>query len=324
MDSVDILIPVFNEADGLKDFHAALKEAVQRINVSRVRFIYVNDGSTDGTQGVLTALAGEDPSVCVVELSRNFGHQAALSAGLDFCDADAVIMMDGDGQHPPELLPEMVRLHELGYDVVQSQRCDRGASLKRLSSRAFYWLISALGGFSFPEGTADFRLISRDVLLALRGIREYHRFYRGILPWLGFRSVLLPFVPGKRLAGVSKYSLRKMVRLASDGIFSFSLLPLRLGLVLGAGFLALAAAEIFYVAGFWLSGRRDQLVPGWSSLIVMMTIGFGAVLVLVGVLGVYVGMIFQEVKRRPVYVVRSAIGFTSSGPRAGSSETGSK
>ena len=324
MRRLDIVIPVYNEAKSLPSFHGCLRTVVASLEGYAVSYIYVNDGSTDETQTVLTSLTASDPAVTVLELSRNFGHQAALSAGLTHADADIVIMMDGDGQHPPALLPEILKLHDCGYDIVQTRRLDRGASLKRFTSRAFYRLINRLGGLSLPEGAADFRLISRTVLLALRDVREYHRFYRGLIPWLGFRTVLLPYEPAERLAGASKYSLRRMLRLASDGIFSFSLTPLRLGILTGGLFLCLAAAEALYVGFLWLSGQRGALVPGWSSLIVLSTVGFGAVMILLGFIGVYVGMIFQEVKRRPVYVVRSVIelGVSAEDPAAQSAAHG--
>jgi dolichol-phosphate mannosyltransferase len=304
---IDIVVPVFNEGALLPVFHDSLKNALAFLEAGAVRYIYVNDGSTDATQEILTSLSASDRAIAVIELSRNFGHQAALSAGLWHADADIVIMMDGDGQHPPALLPRMLELHDSGYDVVQGQRLDHGASLKRATSRTFYWLISRVGSLSLAEGASDFRSISRRVLLALREVPEYHRFYRGIIPWLGFRTSLLPYQPGERLAGSSKYSLRKMLRLAADGVFSFSLIPLKLGIVLGSVFLCLAATEVVYVGSLWFSGKRTLLVPGWSSLIVITTAGLGAMMVLLGFIGVYVGMIFQEVKRRPVYVVRSVM-----------------
>lgn len=307
MRRIDIVVPVFNEAPVLPSFHVSLKNTLASLGAGAVRYIYVNDGSTDATQEILTSLSVSDGAVAVIELSRNFGHQAALSAGLKHADADIVIMMDGDGQHPPALLPQMLQLHDSGYDVVQAQRLDQGTSLKRVTSRAFYWLISRVGSLSLAEGTSDFRLISKRVLLALREVPEYHRFYRGIIPWLGFRTALLPYEPGERLAGSSKYSLRKMLRLAADGIFSFSLIPLKLGILLGTLFLCLAAAEVVYVGSLWFSAKRTLLVPGWSSLVVITTAGLGAIMILLGFIGVYVGMIFQEVRRRPVYVVRSVM-----------------
>jgi glycosyltransferase involved in cell wall biosynthesis len=271
------------------------------------RFLYVNDGSSDDSIKVLAELSTTDPRVRAINLTRNFGHQAALSAGLDLCDADAVIMMDGDGEHPPSVVPEMIRLFESGYDIVHTQRLDRGRGgffLKKLTSRGFYWTINRLGETRIAEGSADFRLMSHEAVQALRQLPEYHRFYRGMVQWIGFSSVVLPFVPEERIAGKSKYSLRKMIRLAADGMFSFSLAPLRLGLLAGGVFLLLAGFEIVYVLSFWIRGDHTKLVPGWSSLIVMITVSSGISMFLTGILGIYVGMIFQEVKRRPLYLVK--------------------
>jgi glycosyltransferase involved in cell wall biosynthesis len=304
--TVDVVIPVFNEGESLHGFHSRLAKATEGLAYS-FRFLYINDGSSDNTMEVLANLNAADARVCPVNLSRNFGHQAALSAGLDACDADAVIMIDGDGEHPPTLIPEMLRLFESGYDIVQTQRVDRGGGgffLKKLTSRGFYWTINRLGETRIVQGSADFRLMSREAGTALRQLPEYHRFFRGMVQWIGFTTVILPYVPEERIAGKSKYSLSKMLRLASDGMFSFSLAPLRLGLLIGAVFLLLAAAELTYVLSFWFRGDTSSLVPGWSSLIVMITVSSGISMLLIGILGVYVGMIFQEVKRRPVYLVK--------------------
>jgi len=302
---LDFVIPVYNEGPSLGGFHASLVQALASLP-HELRFFYVNDGSQDDTGKILAELAQADARIRPITLSRNFGHQAALSAGLEAASADAVVMMDGDGEHPPALVPEMVRLYEAGYDVVQMQRLDagRGRRFKRASGAAFYWLINRLGETHIAEGAADFRLLSRDAASALRQLREYHRFYRGLVEWIGFRSVILPYTPAPRLAGGSKYSLRKMLRLAGDGLFSFSLAPLRLALVIGTLFLALLVVEIVYVLSFWIRGAERALVPGWSSLMIMLTMSSAISMLLLGILGFYVGMIFQEVKRRPVYVVR--------------------
>jgi glycosyltransferase involved in cell wall biosynthesis len=318
--TVDFLIPVFNEGPSLQGFHARLQEATAGLTYS-FRFLYINDGSSDDSVKVLAELSAQDPRVRALSLTRNFGHQAALSAGLDACDADAVIMMDGDGEHPPSLVPEMLRQFESGHDIVHTQREDRGRGgffLKTLTSRGFYWTINRLGETRIAEGSADFRLMSREAVMGLRQLPEYHRFYRGMVQWIGFSSVVLPFVPETRIAGKSKYSLRKMLRLAGDGMFSFSLAPLRLGLLVGGIFLLLAGAEIAYVLSFWLRGNTTRLVPGWSSLIIVITVSSGISMFLTGILGLYVGMIFQEVKRRPLYLVK---GWTrESGPIAREAE----
>ncbi len=306
MKHIDLIIPVYNESGALASFHSSLRSALFGLPYL-FRIFYVDDGSSDDTANVLARLAQRYPEVYPIELSRNFGHQAALSAGLDACTADAVIMMDGDGEHPPELIREMLRLYEMGHDVVQTQRVDagrRGVTFKRITGRAFYWLISRLGETMILEGAADYRLLSGPALAALRQMPEYHRFFRGMVSWIGFRTVILPYKPATRLAGRSKYSLRKMLRLASDGMFSFSLAPLRLALVGGCAFLFLAFLEVLYVLSFFFRGIQDRLVPGWSSLMMVLLASSGISMVVIGILGVYTGMIFQEVKKRPVYLAR--------------------
>lgn len=307
--SIDIVIPVFNEGQAVAHFHTLLTESVAGLPYS-FRFLYVNDGSSDCTREVLNQISATDSRVFPIHLSRNFGHQSALSAGLDACDADAVIMMDGDGQHPPSLIPELVSLYEKGYDIVQTQRVDRGRkgiAVKKALSAGFYWTLNRLSETNLVDGAADFRLLSREAASALRQLPEYHRFFRGMVQWIGYRSTVLPYVPAERIAGDTKYSFRKMLRLASDGMFSFSLAPLRLGLLIGFVFIILAVVEGGYVLSFWLRGDVSSLVPGWSSLILVLTISSGISMLLLGILGIYIGMIFQEVKRRPVYLMKNAM-----------------
>jgi dolichol-phosphate mannosyltransferase len=307
---VDFVIPLFNEEESLPAFHQML-EATKLPERWERRYIFINDGSSDGTQGILRDLAVRNSNVLAIELSRNFGHQAALSAGLAETVGDVVIMMDGDGQHPPALAPEMIRLYEGGCDIVQARRIDKAASgglFKRMTSRMFYWLLRAIGEVELVEGASDFRLLSRRAVEALRQLPEYDRFLRGMTVWIGFTTAVVPYQASKRLAGKSKYSWRKMTSLAGDGIFSFSIVPLRIGLFLGIGFILTATIEVVYIAAVVLSGHRDQLIPGWSSLILILTLSSAINMILLGVLGVYVGMIFREVKRRPVYLVQSKIG----------------
>lgn len=306
MTTVDFIIPVFNEEACLARFHENLISALSHSPYS-FRFFYVNDGSRDNTSQVLDLLARFDARVQPIHLTRNFGHQAALAAGLDVSDAEAVLMMDGDGEHPPEVIPEMLRLFGEGFDIVQMQRIDRrrsGTFLKSLTSGGFYWVINRLGQTRIIDGAADFRLLSREAAEALMALPEYHRFYRGMVQWIGYRSVVLPYTPSDRIAGSSKYSFPKMLRLAADGIFSFSLAPLQLGLVIGGAFLLLAFAEVIYVLSFQIRGAASSLVPGWSSLMVVLTVSSGISMLLTGILGIYTGMIFQEVKRRPIYLAK--------------------
>lgn len=305
--TIEIVVPVYNEEAAVADFHRQLMDVVRRLRRQHaVRITYVDDGSDDHTAAELAKLAADDAGVRIIELSRNFGHQAALTAGLDRAEGDVVVTLDGDGQHPPELIPEMVDLYRAGYDVVLTQRVAADLPrFKRWTSAAFYRLLSLIGNTRVTPGSADYRLLSRRVLEALRHMREYHRFLRGMVAWAGYRTIVLPYRERPRLGGRAKYSVAGMARLAADATFSFSLVPLRLALVVGLCFLVLAAAEAVYVLSFWLTGRQHLLVPGWASLMFMLLIVGAALMIAVGLVGVYVGYIFQEVKRRPVYLVRN-------------------
>jgi glycosyltransferase involved in cell wall biosynthesis len=302
---VDVIVPVFDEEQAVLAFHDQLCQVLDQLAFTFTIY-YIDDGSTDQTAQHLHNLARQDRRVQVVELSRNFGHQAALTAGLDLAQGDLVITMDGDGQHPPALIPQMLALAQAGYEVVLTQRVDEiGVSgFKRWTSDQFYHLINRIGDTHILPGSADFRLMSRPVVDALRNMREYHRFLRGMVAWSGYRSVILPFTPPARLGGKSKYSLRKMLVLGMDAVFSFSLVPLYIALSVGVLFLCMALAEVAYVLSFWVSGHTERLAPGWSSLMFMLLLVGGALMVFLGFLGIYIGYIFQEVKRRPIYLVR--------------------
>lgn len=303
--SVGVIVPLFNEQAALPVFHPRLLAVLQALP-QPFSVTYVDDGSTDETPRILQALAASDPRIRVVHLSRNFGHQAALSAGLDHTDGSILITLDGDGQHPPELIPEMLRLHAAGYEIVQTQRLDtaRTSAFKRWTAGLFYALINRIGDTQVQPGAADFRLLSRAAADGLRQMPERHRFLRGMVSWMGFRTVILPYEPTDRIAGASKYSLRKMVRLALDATFSFSLAPLWIGLSVGVLFFVLACVEVVYVLSFWVRGQASALAPGWSSLMFMLLIVGGVLTTLLGFIGIYVGYVFQEAKQRPIYLVR--------------------
>lgn len=302
---VAVVVPLYNEKLSLDSFHRSLVEGLGRQPFS-FAITYVDDGSTDGTGEALERIAHDDARVRVLRLSRNFGHQAALTAGLDHAQGDVVITMDGDGQHPPSLIPELIALHQSGYDIVATQRVDppHTSRFKRWTAGAFYWTINRLGDTPVIPGAADFRLMSRRAVEGLRQMREHHRFLRGMVSWMGFPTVIVPYQAPARIAGTTKFSLRRMLRLASDAIFSFSLAPLRIGLAVGLGFFLLACLEAAYVLSFWLSNRDDLLVPGWSSLMFMILIVGAVITTLLGFIGIYTGFIFQEVKRRPLYLLR--------------------
>lgn len=302
---ISLVIPVYNEFGVIEIIHAKILTVLDGLPYD-FEILYVDDGSSDGTDATLAALAAQDDRVRVLILSRNFGHQAALTAGLDHAQGIIIISLDGDGQHPPALIPEMIELVRQGYDIVQGQRIEEHArfSFKQATSGAFYALINRVSGTKIQPGAADFRALSRQALDSLKAMPEYHRFLRGMIAWMGFKSVILPYHEEKRMAGRSKYSLAKMFRLASDAIFSFSLMPLYIGLSAGGVFILLAAAQIIYVLLLWLTGQYEKIVPGWSSLMAVMLVASGIVMILLGFIGVYIGYIFQEVKRRPVYFLK--------------------
>lgn len=303
--AVDLVIPVYNEAGVVEQTYAETCKVIDCLP-HRFTLYYVDDGSQDRTAESLGTLAGKDERIVVLELARNFGHQAALTAGLDASSGDFVITLDADGQHPPEIIPQMIQLFQQGFDIVQAQRIDegQGPSFKNMTSSGFYALINRISGTHMEPGAADFRGMSRQAVDALKAMPEYHRFLRGMISWMGYRSVILPYHESSRVGGRSKYSPGKMFRLAMDAIFSFSLMPLYIGLSAGGLFFCLAALEMIYVLSFWVSGRTSNLAPGWSSLMFVILIASGMLMILVGFIGVYVGYIFQEVKRRPVYLLK--------------------
>lgn len=302
---VDLVIPVFNEAGVIEKFYEQISTVLAELSAT-IHIFFVDDGSTDGTAAALRAIMASDPRVTVITLSRNFGHQAALTAGLDASQGDFVISLDGDGQHPPEMISQMLELLQQGYDIVQGQRAEdtRAFSFKQITSSTFYALINSISGTHIEPGAADFRGMSRQAVDALKAMPEYHRFLRGMVSWLGYKSVILPYHETSRMAGKSKYSLGKMFRLALDAIFSFSLMPLYIGLSAGVMFFCFAAIEMFYVLSFWIKGDTSTLAPGWSSLMFIILTVSGMIMTLLGFIGIYVGYIFHEVKNRPVYLIK--------------------
>jgi polyisoprenyl-phosphate glycosyltransferase len=303
--NIDLVIPVFNEAGVVEQTHAQICEVIDHIR-HNFTIYYVDDGSSDTTVDSVVALSKQDKRIILLELSRNFGHQAALTAGLEASQGDFVISMDADGQHPPEMITQMLDLFCQGYDIIQAQRAEdiSASSFKQFTSSAFYSLINGISGTQIIPGAADFRGMSRQAVNALKAMPEFHRFLRGMISWMGYKSVILPYHQPARVAGRSKYSLGKMLRLASDAIFSFSLIPLYIGLSTGLVFFALAFIQLTYVLTLWFTGNTEQVVPGWSSLMAILLIASGIIMILLGFIGVYVGYIFQEVKKRPVYLLK--------------------
>lgn len=296
-----IVAPCYNEEAVIGRFHDSLRTVLAGLHDLDYRIVYVDDGSSDSTLEVLNAIAAGDPRVQVYSLSRNFGHQTALSAGLDVARGDAVLMMDSDLQHPPELIPEMTALWRQGHEVVSALRMgNAGDSLaKRLSSQVFYGFINRLSDVPIVPGAADFCLLSRPAHQALCAMPERHRFLRGMVSWIGFRRALVPFHAPARAAGYSKYTLRKQLRLALDAVFSFTAFPMKLAFRTGLLVAGLGMTFLVYILSRFLF--LGDLVPGWASLICTLLLLGGVQTVFIGLLGEYLGRVFEETKGRPRY-----------------------
>ena len=309
MKSLTVICPVYLEEEVIEEFYNRLRNVLIRVEKNyQVRILFVVDRCSDNSLEILKRIANSDNTVSILALSSRFGHQMALLAGIDYSNSDAIIMMDSDHQHPPELIPKLIEAYEQGFDIVQTLRHDPHEIdlFKRLSSKAFYWLLNQLSDTPIAENTADFRLISQKVAIVFRSnIRERNMFLRGLFSWVGFNSITIPFDAQIRPGGKSKYSVGKMVRFGIDGILSFSKKPLRAAVVLGfilaiLGFILALATTIqyFYTRSF---------PPGWTTLIILVTIFSGTQLIFMGILGEYIGAIFDEVKARPHYLVEEAI-----------------
>jgi dolichol-phosphate mannosyltransferase len=305
---LSIVCPAYEEEAVLPSFHAELCGAIEGLGANyAIEIIYVDDGSRDGTLDVLRALASTDPRVHYLSLSRNFGHQAALTAGLEHASGDAVISLDSDLQHPPELIPSLVRLWEDGHDVVLTLRQDdpRLGLFKRLTSWAFYKLLRTISATEVRPAAADYRLLSRKAVDALLCLPESHRFLRGMVNWIGFAPVTVPFQPRQRGAGTSKYTLRRMATFATDGLLSFSRVPLRLSFLAGGVSAVLGLAAGVALCARALLGAALLEVEVAAVLVAVLLLG-GCGLCCLGILGEYVGRIYEEAKGRPLYLIKGA------------------
>jgi dolichol-phosphate mannosyltransferase len=308
---ISIVIPVYSEEENIQpvctDIVASLGENTSSENGPDFEIIFVDDGSPDRTFEKIEAAAQDDNRIKGIRLSRNFGHQTALLAGLKEAGGDQVIMMDGDGQHPPALIPRLIEKLEEGYDVVNTTRIDARNTglLKRISSRWFYRVFNALSDTRIEPSSADFRIMNRKALDAFLSIDEHDRFTRGLVSWMGFRQTHLSYQAQERRRGKSKYSLRRMRLFALDGVTSFSSKPLRISMVLGltailGGFLYIIYAVVMYFLG--------QTNPGWTSLLITVLLLGGIQLFSIGILGEYLGRVFHEAKRRPHYFIEKRTG----------------
>ena len=300
---LSIVIPVLNEAESIPLLLPRLRDILGSLDWE---IVFVDDGSKDATSFLLEQAALEDPRIRLLRFSRNFGHQAAVTAGLDFAEGDAVVVMDADLQDPPELLPRMLDLFLQGYDIVSPQRISREAEgrFKRWSAAIFYRLLAKMADQELTPDVGDFRLFSRRAVRAIRSLREQHRYMRGLVAWLGLKEAVLPFERKARAAGQTKYPLIKMLRFAWTGISSFSAFPLRLSI--GAGCLLSLAGFIYLVRVIYLALFTTALVPGWASVVAIQCTFSGMILLALGGIGDYLARTYEEAKGRPLYVVTEA------------------
>ena len=300
---LSVVIPVFNEAQTLPLLLGRLRAALQELNWE---VIFVNDGSTDASLEVIHLAGLTDKRVKVISFSRNFGHQTAITAGLDFAQGDAVVVMDADLQDPPEILPRMVELFEDGYDVVSPRRVAREGEtwFKRWTAALFYRLMARMVDRRLVADVGDFRLFSRRAVLAIRSFREQHRFMRGLVAWLGLKEASCRLKGSARAGGETKYSPLKMLRFAWTAVSSFSALPLRLSIV--AGVVVSCAGFVYLLRVVYLALWTNTLVPGWASVVVLQCLFSGMILLALGLIGDYVARSYEEAKGRPLYIVTGA------------------
>jgi glycosyltransferase involved in cell wall biosynthesis len=316
-----VVVPAYNEGEGLRAFHRRLADALGRLDLD-ARIVYVDDGSGDDTWATLQALAAQDDRVATLRLSRNFGKELALTAGLDYAEADAVVVIDADLQDPPELIERFVERWREGYDVVYGTRGERAGEtwLKRATASMFYRLIGRISVTPIPADTGDFRLLDRRAHVALKTLRERHRFMKGLFAWVGFRQCALVYERDPRHAGESKFNYRKLWNFAIEGITSFSAAPLKL-----ATYVGVLTALVAFLFGIWVvikAALFGDPVRGYPSLMAVMLFLGGVQLLALGIIGEYLGRLFMEAKQRPLYLLDAvepahgdrAVATTAEGP----------
>jgi polyisoprenyl-phosphate glycosyltransferase len=308
---ISFVIPLLNEREVLPELHRRLSAVMDELGTS-CEAVLVDDGSTDGTAAAAAAIHAEDPRIKLVRLSRNFGHQAAITAGLDHARGSAVVIMDGDLQDPPEVAVEMVRRWREGYEVVYAVRDEREGEtpFKRATARWFYRSLGRLSEVPIPVDAGDFRLVDRRVVDAVGAMREHRRYLRGMFAWVGYDQVGVHYSRAARTTGRTKFPLRRMVAFATDGIVSFSVVPLRIAL--NIGFAMSFVSVLFGLMAIIVKVGGLYAVPGWASITVAIGFVGGVQLTVLGVMGEYIARIYDEVKRRPLYLVRELVGLDGS------------
>ncbi len=299
---VSIVVPVFNEEENIPLLVDAIRKASGPL-AHTIEIIFVNDGSTDQSLQVIRSLAAQDKRIKYISLSRNFGQQAAITAGLDHAEGDAIITMDADLQDPPELIPEMIQAWQEGRDIVLMRRKHRHEGFfKRITAKLYYKLLNRFSEYKFPGDVGEFRLIDKKVADELRLLKEKTRYLRGIIFWMGYTHCIIDYDRPNRISGETGFSLLKMVRLGMHGILNFSLLPLRLGLILGIGVILLGFLFLIYITLDILINDVYYELHKWLGVVTFIFTGF--LFVLIWILGEYIGKIYNEVKNRPIYLVR--------------------
>ena len=308
---ISVVVPCYNEEPVIRETHRRLSQALTAAAGADYEVLYVDDGCRDRTPLILAELAAVDRRVRVIRLSRNFGHQVAVTAGLEHARGAAVVIIDADLQDPPEVIPEMVRAWRAGADVAYGERTERAGEthFKLWTAKLFYRLINRLSKVEIPLDTGDFRLMGRNVVDALLAMPERDRFLRGMVAWVGYRQVPVRYARAPRFAGQSKYPLFKMLRFATDGVLSFSFAPLRLAVWTGFAAIGVAFGGILYALALRFFFDPSHWVRGWTSLFVAVLFLGGVQLLSLGIIGEYVGRIYGEVKGRPLYFVRERLGF---------------
>lgn len=298
---ISIIVPCFNEEAGLETFNKALISVLPKNY--RCEIIYVNDGSSDNTFQVILDLAKENQNIKYIFFSRNFGHQNALKAGYDFATGDCAISLDADLQHPPSVIPELISKWEEGFEIVNTIRHDHESIsfAKKLSSGIFYQIMRKLSDVNIENGMADFRLIDKKVLKQLKLFHENFLFFRGMIPWMGFKQAIIPFKANERFAGTTKYTFNKMVKFATTGVTAFSVKPLRISIYLGSVIALIAFLYGLYAA--YIHVFTDRAITGWTSVIISVLFVGGINLLMLGIIGEYLGKLFIENKRRPNYLI---------------------
>jgi dolichol-phosphate mannosyltransferase len=307
---LSVVAPMFNEAENIAPFVEAVVAAVGH---EAYEIVLVDDGSSDETWERIRLACNGNDNVRGVRLSRNFGHQSAIFAGMSNARGKAIVTMDGDLQHPPSVIPELLAAWRAGSAIVHTERRDSDdtTAFKRLTSRWFYSIFSWLSGVRMRAGSSDFRLLDEKVLEVLLGMGDRDLFLRGIVNWLGFQSTTIQFVAARRHAGTTKFSLKRMLRFSADGLLSFSTLPLRVGTWIGFLTSLLAFAEISYIVVQYLRGIT---VPGWASVMTLMSLFFAILFLLIGMIGVYLARIYEILKQRPRHIVSERVGFSAEPP----------